>query len=80
MQITGGSLPPPPLQFWLPDVSEGSSGLAALALGLESIIVDSSDLRLMAQIIGQSRLKCQFPKPERFLCSLTYHLSQTENL
>lgn len=69
-----------PLQFRLPDVSEGFSGLAALALGLESIIVDSSDLRLMTQIIGQSRPKCQFPKPERFLCSLTYHLSQTEKL
>lgn len=73
--------PPPslPLQCGPPDVREGFTGFEALALGPESIIVDSPDSRLMAQIIGQSGPKCQFPKPERFLCSLTYHLSQTES-
>lgn len=69
-----------PLQVRPPDVSEGFTGLDTLALGPESIIVDSPDLRLMAQIIGQSGPRYQFPKPKRFLCCLTYHLSQTEQL
>ena len=76
-----GRTPPSlPLQFWSPDVSEAFPGLEALALGLESISVDSSDLRLMAQIIGQSAPKCQFQKPKTFLCCLAYHFSQTEKL
>ena len=76
-----GRIPPSlPLQFWSPDVSEAFPGLEALALGLESISVDSSDLRLMAQIIGQSAPKCQFTKPKTFLCCLAYHFSQTEKL
>jgi hypothetical protein len=69
-----------PLQFRPPDVSQRFTGLEALALSPESILVDSPDSRLMAQIIGQYGPKCQFPKPERFLCSLTYHLNQTEKL
>lgn len=77
-----GRIPPSslPLQFRPPDVSEAFTGLDTLALGPESIIVDSPDLRLMAQIIGQSGPRYQFPKPKRFLCCVTYHLSQTEKL